>query len=339
MKSHLPPGMNLFPLLFFLCLSPLALVILFAVLLNTPYQGGEGGGHIVEVPEGASARRVIALLQGEGIIRYSLPARLYLALSMEENRIHSGEYKFEMPVTTARVIRQLLDGKVFLRQVTFPEGARGEEIIATLVEAGIGEPQSLREAFRDPGLIRDLGPGAVDLEGFLFPDTYRFSRSAPPEEIFGAMVRRFREVWDRVVQLECVAGEIDPLAAVTMASLIEKETGREEERAIISGVFHNRLRRGMLLQCDPTVIYGLLREGSYTGRLTRADLISSTPYNTYTNRGLPPGPIANPGERSIQAALCPGDSDYIYFVSMNTGRHHFSRTLVEHQAAVRRYQQ
>jgi UPF0755 protein len=339
MKSFRIPKPGPFPVLFALCLVPPAVVVLFAILLNTPFDGTGGEERILEIPEGASASRVIRFLREEGIIRFAWPARVYLAMTLEANRIHAGEYLFHPPETTAVVIRRLLEGDVYLRQVTIPEGARLQEVVDVFVEAGMADRDRLEAAVAEPERIRDLDPDAVDLEGYLFPDTYRFPRRTAAPEIVAAMVRRFREVWESVRAAPCAAGEVDVRDTVAMASLIEKETGQEEERPIISAVFHNRLRLGMPLQCDPTVIYGLLREGRFNGRLTRADLETPTPYNTYTRRGLPPGPIANPGEESLRAALCPGDSDYIYFVSMNTGRHFFSRTLKEHQEAVRKYQQ
>jgi UPF0755 protein len=339
MKLFRMPNPGPFPVLFALCLVPPALVVLFAILLNSPFDGTGGEERILEIPEGASASRVIRFLRDEGVIRFSWPARVYLAMTLEANRIHAGEYRFRPPETTAVVIRRLLEGDVYLHQVTIPEGARLQEVVDAFVEAGIVERDRLEKAVAAPEWIRELDPDADDLEGYLFPDTYRFPRGTAAPEIVSAMIRRFREVWDSVRAASCVDGEVAVRDTVAMASLIEKETGQEEERPIISSVFHNRLRLGMPLQCDPTVIYGLLREGRFSGRLTRADLETPTPYNTYTRRGLPPGPIANPGEESLRAALCPGDSDYIYFVSMNTGRHFFSRTLKEHQEAVRKYQQ
>jgi UPF0755 protein len=328
-----------FPVLFALCLVPPALVVLFALLLNAPFDGTGGEAKIVEIPEGTSAARVIRLLRDEGVLRFGLPARIYLAMTLEANRIHAGEYRFQPPQTTAGVIRRLLQGDVHLRQFTIPEGARIDEVVEAVVAAGIVEREPFQAAVTDTGPIRDLDPAATDLEGYLFPDTYRFPRNTAATEIVAAMVARFRHVWDRIAAEDCAGGDADVRDTVILASLVERETGQDEERPIISAVFHNRLRLGMPLQCDPTVIYGLVREGRYEGRLSRTDLESSTPYNTYVHRGLPPGPIANPGEKSLHAALCPGDSDYIYFVSMNTGRHHFSRTLEEHQRAVRRYQQ
>ena len=327
-----------FALLYLLCLVPVTAVLLFALQLNTPHGDPDDPPRLVEIPEGAPAARVVTRLHDEGVIGGRWPARLYLALSLEAERIHAGEYRFEGGITTAAAIRRLLDGRVHLRQVTIPEGARADEVADALAAAGITERDPFLAAVADPASIADLAPAAPDLEGFLFPDTYRFPKQTPAAEVVAAMVRRFRAVWETVAVEECAGRLDDPLATVSLASLIEKETGQAEERDLISAVFHNRLQMGMPLQCDPTVIYGLVREGAYQGRLSRADLAHPSPYNTYVHRGLPPGPIANPGAESLRAARCPGDNDFIYFVSMNTGRHHFSRTLREHQAAVQKYQ-
>ncbi|MBI4161040.1 MAG: endolytic transglycosylase MltG, partial [Acidobacteria bacterium] len=272
------PRPGLFPLLYLICLAPPSLVVWFTLLLTTP--GMSAGDRILEIPEGSSATSVVDSLHAAGVLRHRLPARVYLALSREGGRIHAGEYRFGPRDSTVGVIRRLVAGDVYQRPVTIPEGARAEEVVEALVAAGIGEAGPLRAAVSDPAPVRDLDPAAADLEGYLFPDTYQFPRGTPPAEIFGAMVRRFREAWGQVAAAGCAPRGLDVREAVILASLIEKETGRDEERPVVSAVFHNRLRIGMPLQCDPTVIYGLQRRGTYGGRLTRSDLTSPTPYNT-----------------------------------------------------------
>jgi UPF0755 protein len=198
-------------------------------------------------------------------------------------------------------------------------------------------------AARSPALVANLAPGAPSLEGFLFPATYQFPRHQPGEKIAEVMVRRFREAWAQSVRAHAADGggakRLGPLGVVTLASLVEKETGVPEERALVASVFANRLHAGMPLDCDPTVIYALILAGRYNGRLLLPDLRVDSPYNTYRRRGLPPGPIANPGEASLRAALDPAPEKWLYFVATGDGGHVFSRTLAEHNRNVARYRQ
>ena len=193
-------------------------------------------------------------------------------------------------------------------------------------------------ASSEPEGIQDLDPQADDLEGYLFPDTYQFPAGLPEVEMLGEMVARFREVFGPVERARAAELDLSVREVITLASLVEEETAEPEERSVVSSVFHNRLARGMLMQCDPTVIYALRREGIYEGRLTRSNLRFDSPYNTYLYPGLPPGPIASPGGEAIQAALRPSDTEFLFFVSMNDGTHHFSTNLGDHRRAVNRYQ-
>jgi UPF0755 protein len=223
--------------------------------------------------------------------------------------------------------------------VTVPEGLTGmeiEEVLKAQLTAGGG---SFREAFLKTGLISDWDPAARDLEGYLFPDTYRLPRKATAADIVTAMVARFRTVFDDARRARAAELGLSVRDAVTLASLIEEETSLEKERALVSAVFHNRLRIGMKLECDPTVIYALKLEGRYTGRLLLRDLKFPSAYNTYLHSGLPPGPISNPGEPSLHAALHPAPEKYLYFVSRNDGSHRFSLTFAEHLEAVREYRE
>jgi peptidoglycan lytic transglycosylase G len=314
------------------------LVATWLVLSLRPYRGYEGEERIVEVPQGAGGGVVASRLADAGVIRSPGFFRLLVRVTGAAGRLHAGEYRFAGPLSPLAVRHRLVSGDVLLHPVTIPEGLRMDQVFEILVLAGFGVLDEFREVAGDGKLIHDLDPDASDLEGYLYPDTYRLPRTIPEADIIRGMVERFRSVYgpeehERARELDLSLREV-----VTLASLVEKEAGEVEERPLVSSVFHNRLRRGMLLQCDPTVIFALIREDAYPGRLTRAGLEFDSPYNTYLYPGLPPGPIASPGYESLQAVLHPAESDYLYFVSMNTGRHHFSESLDEHRRAVNRYQ-
>ena len=324
-----------------LLLSTAGLAMLLATWLALslrPYRGYEGEERIVEIPHGAGGGVVASRLADAGVIRSPGFFRLLVRVTGAAGRLHAGEYRFAGPLSPLAVRHRLVSGDVLLHPVTIPEGLRMEQVFEILVSAGFGALDEFREVAGDGELIHDLDPDASDLEGYLYPDTYRLPRTIPEADIIRGMVERFRSTYgpeehERARELDLSLREV-----VTLASLVEKEAGEVEERPLVSSVFHNRLHRGMLLQCDPTVIFALIREDAYPGRLTRAGLEFDSPYNTYLYPGLPPGPIASPGDESLQAVLHPAESDYLYFVSMNTGRHHFSKSLDEHRRAVNRYQ-
>lgn len=251
--------------------------------------------------------------------------------------LQAGEYFFDRPATPMEVFRKLAAGRVFVHVVTVPEGKTMNEIAELMEREGITSRKAFLAAASDASPVRDLAPKARNLEGFLFPATYQFPRRVTPERIVEAMVKRFREVWGRMQKEQGAADGRSVAAMVTLASLVEKETRVAEERPLVAGVFHNRLKRGMALQCDPTVIYALELANKHDGSLSGEDLQFKSPYNTYRNAGLPPGPIANPGEASLRAALHPSGGDYLYFVSDAQGGHVFSRTLEEHNGNVARY--
>jgi UPF0755 protein len=221
--------------------------------------------------------------------------------------------------------------------VTFPEGLTLVEVAARLEQAGFGTAVEFEAVFEQPDLVRDLDDRAEDLEGYLFPDTYHFPKGESPDRVARAMVQRFREVTGEGYAAEAEAVGLDLRGAVVLASLIERETSLPEERARVARVFHNRLARGMRLECDPTVIYALARSGRHVERLSRDDLAFESPWNTYVVRGLPAGPIANPGLASLRAAVHPAEGDEIYFVAAPDGGHRFSSTLEEHLKAVREW--
>jgi UPF0755 protein len=320
-----------------------AVVLLAAALAGAggevlvPYRGFVAPVDL-EIPAGADAAQVSTRLGEAGVIRSPAIFRMMIRLSGTARRLQAGEYRFQEAASALGVLRRLLRGDVLLHRVTIPEGLRREETIAILVAAGLGDEAALEAAARDPAPIADLDPRAPDLEGYLFPDTYHLPRGAPPRVLLATMVDRFREVFGPAERRRAAELRLSVREAVTLASLVEKEAALADERPLVAAVFHNRLRRGMLLQCDPTVIYALVRRGGYDGRLTREALRVDSPYNTYLHAGLPPGPIASPGAAALRATLHPADAGYLYFVARNDGSHHFSTGLQEHERAVDRYQ-
>lgn len=307
-----------------------------AAALYLPFQGFPREGVFVNVPRGASRRAIARLLAENGVVRSRIA---FEALCRWHSRrtLQAGEYFFDHPVTASEVFGTLAVGRVFEKAVTVPEGSTMFGIADLLEREGFLRREAFLEAAHDPTLIRDLASGAKSLEGFLFPATYKFPRHPAPQDVVNAMVRRFRETWQAVSAGVREPTDFSVAEVVTLASLVERETPEADERPIIAGVFLNRLRLRRPLQCDPTVIYALERAGRYNGSLDSGDLNFDSPYNTYRRPGLPPGPIANPGEASLRAALGPPRVEYLYFVANAQGGHFFSKTLKEHNHNVARY--
>jgi UPF0755 protein len=289
---------------------------------------------VVLVPPGASFRAIATQLERAGMLRHPTLLAIWARWYGLDRRVHSGEYRIDRAMSPLEILDLLQRPHSALHRVTIPEGYTARQITAVLEREGFGGRDLFRCVMRDPELLRALDLPATGVEGFLFPDTYAFTWATEPEEIVRTMVMRFRDQSQPLMAQRIAAG-MSEMEMVTLASVIEKETGRGDERPMISGVFHNRLRIGMPLQSDPTVIYGLDR---FDGNLTRADLQSTSRYNTYQRAGLPPGPIANPGRAALEAAITPARTDALYFVSRNDGSHEFSVTLQEHNRAVQRYQ-
>ncbi len=290
--------------------------------------------HVAVLP-GTSFNEVASLLEKEGIIAGVKRFRLLAWLKGIEKQVKAGDYIFRTAMSSTEVLDTLVTGSYKTISVTIPEGFTVVQIASILQEKGLGESKTFLRLSSDPDFVRSLGIEGVSLEGFLFPDTYLFSKGMKEERILQKMVDRFNQVYkeeykDRAAELGLSRKEV-----ITLASIIEKETSDPSERYMIAAVFHNRLKKGMPLQSDPTVIYGIK---NFNGNLTAGDLRKKTPYNTYLIKGLPPRPIANPGEESIRAALYPPPFNYLYFVSKNNGTHYFSTTLAEHNRAVDRYQ-
>lgn len=292
---------------------------------------------LFEVGQGTTARGVLESLRERSFVRAALPLRLACRLFYPEETFKAGEYMLSPALAPKELLFRVFGGRVHLRPVTVPEGLTGAEMAELLRPGDAAGAEAFRRAFADPSPIADWDPRARDLEGYLFPETYRLPRSASEADLVAAMVDGFRRVFDEDRRRRAAALGLSVRDAVTLASLIEEETAVPEERRLVSAVFHNRLRIGMKLDCDPTVAYALKREGRYTGRLLIRDLAFPSPYNTYLHAGLPPGPISNPGLACLDAALDPAPEKVLYFVAQGDGSHYFSRTLGEHNDAVRRY--
>jgi len=302
-----------------------------AWMVVTPY--GPESETFVEVAQGSSTARIGQQLEAAGIVRsrYAFDLLRY----WKRGTLRAGEYRFDHPAPATEVYTRIVRGDVFTRAVTIPEGSSVFEIAARLEQAGFAAQQDfLDAAVKQVGLVADLDPGARSLEGYLFPDTYNFPRNFGPEQICEAMVRRFRVVAGQLG----LKGNVHRV--VTMASLIERETAVDAERPLVASVFANRLAKKMPLMTDPAVIYGLELQGRWRGVLYQSDMNRNTPYNTYLHAGLPPGPVANPGVKSLRAAMEPAQTDYLYFVAAGSnpqGHSLFSRTLDEQNRNVAGY--
>jgi UPF0755 protein len=303
---------------------------------HTPF--GASSEQFIDIPAGTGPNSIGDRLIAQGIVRDRMTFRVALWLTGDARRLQAGEYRFDRPMTAVEVISKIARGEVHVVPITFREGLTIAEMAAVFEAAGFGTAADFVTASRDASPVRDLDPDASNLEGYLFPDTYSLARGTTAERTVRAMVNRFREVLTPDIQAAAKARGLSVRQLVTLASLVEKETARPDERPLVSAVYNNRLRINMPLQCDPTVIYALQLAGQYDGNIRRADLQFDSPYNTYRYPGLPPGPIAAPGQGSIEAAAKPADADFLYFVSRNDGSHEFARTLTEHNRNVQRYQ-
>jgi len=306
--------------------------------LETPHQGSEGADVFVEIAPGDSTRAIAGRLAEAGVVREAWIFRVAVWWGSYDRTLQAGEYRFDRPMTPMEVADKIARGQVYLRPITFPEGLTVDEMARLFEGAGFGPAGSFRTAAGRAELIVDLDPEASDLEGYLFPETYALPRDADAADLVEQMVAQFRRAFDEDLREEARRRGLSVREVVTLASIVQKETGHVDERALVSAVYNNRLRFGMPLQCDPTVIYALQQAGVYNGNLTRKSLEFDSPYNTYRYAGLPPGPIAAPGRAWLEAALRPADVDYLYFVSRNDGSHEFASSLAQHNRNVRRYQ-
>ncbi len=302
-----------------------------AWLVLTPY--GPETETFVEIEPGSSAAAIGQKLEAAGVVRSQFA--FDLLRWVKRGRLLAGEYRFDHPAPLTEVYARIRRGDVYTVSLTIPEGANVFDIAARVESAGLGtRDEFLKAAIQETGLVADLDPEAKSLEGYLFPETYRFARNVKPSQMVAAMVRRFRVVAEQLGLKE------DVHLVVTLASLIERETAVDEERPLVASVFVNRLKKNMPLMTDPAVIYGLEREERWRGTLYANDLTHNTAYNTYLHPGLPPGPIANPGIHSLRAAMDPANTDYLYFVAAGAnaqGHSMFESTLDEHNRDVAIY--
>ena len=308
--------------------------------IHEPYLGFDSTEQFVEIPAGTPSGDIGRRLVDAGVIRDRMSFRAALWWTGRSRSLQAGEYRFDHAVSPVEVVEQLAHGDVYARRITFPEGLTIQQMAEVYESQHFGSAKSFIEAAQQVALVRDLDPLAIDLEGYLFPDTYTVHRKTPAPELLETMVNRFRDTYSDLLR----AGEqraeqpLTPRQVVTLASLVEKETANAGERPLVAAVYRNRLRIGMPMQADPTVVYLLQKAGRYSGNITRQDLAIDSRYNTYRYPGLPPGPIAAPGRASLSAALTPGTVSYLYFVSRNDGSHVFADTLAQHNRNVREFQ-
>jgi len=292
----------------------------------------------VEVPTGAGPALIGERLVAAGVVRDPLTFRGAVLMSGNARDLKAGEYRFDRPMSAMEVVDKIARGDVYRRLITFREGLTMAEMAKVYEDGGHGKAADFVKAAADAAAIRDLDPTATDLEGYLFPETYTLRRDTPPAALVEQMVDLFRKVFTPELREAVKVQNLTVREAVTVASLVEKETAVAAERPMVAAVYLNRRRIGMPMQADPTVIYALARAGRYTGNIRRDDLQFDSPYNTYRYPGLPPGPIAAPGKASLEAVANPAAVDYLYFVSKNDGSHVFARTLDEHNRNVQQWQ-
>jgi UPF0755 protein len=306
-------------------------VAYLGISLMAPYEGF-GQETFVDLPKGTSTQQMAALLEDAHVIRHSWA--FWMARAMRRSAtLQAGEYRFTKQASVLAVFDRIARGDIFYYELTVPEGKNIFDVAAAAERLGLFPAAQFLVAARNPALIRDLDPEAPTLEGYLFPNTYRLSRHTAPDQLCRVMTSKFREVW------HSLQTDAPVHRTVTLASLVEKEGKLADERPVIASVFLRRLAIGMKLDCDPTTIYAALLRGNYHGVIHRSDLENRDSYNTYQHAGLPPGPIANPGEASLRAVLRPAGADYLYFVLRpdGSGGHSFSSNLADQQAAVARY--
>jgi len=306
--------------------------------LHEPYKGYTAAEQFVDIPSGAGSADIGRRLVDAGVVQNLLVFRAAMWRSGRARSLKAGEYRFTEAMSAAQVVDKLARGDVHVRRLTFPEGLTILDMAKIYEARGVGRSADFVKAASDASSVKDLDPQAPDLEGYLYPETYAIPRGTPPSKLVDLMVARFRAAYSSDLQARARSQGLTTRQVVTIASLVEKEAAQEDERRLIAAVYRNRLRIGMGLQADPTVIYSLQKAGRYDGNIRREDLEINSPYNTYKYPGLPPGPIASPRKASLEAALDPADVRYIYFVSRNDGSHAFATTLAEHNRNVRQFQ-
>ena len=299
-----------------------------------PYRGYTAPEVFVDVAPGSSTSAIGTRLVEAGVVRDRRTFQVALWISGRSRSLRAGEYRFEAPMHALDVIDKIARGDVYRRRLTFREGLTIPEMAQVFEERGFGAAADFLKAAENAALIQELDPEARDLEGYLFPETYALPRGTTAAAVVGQMVDAFKTALTPELRANAATAGLSIRQLVTLASLVEKETGTPSERPLVAAVYSNRRKIGMGMQADPTVIYALQKAGKYTGNLRRDDLQFDSPYNTYRYPGLPPGPIAAPGKASLEAAAKPAEVDYLYFVSKNDGSHAFASTLDEHNRNV-----
>ncbi len=306
--------------------------------VREPFQGYTTAEQFVDIPNGAGPVGIGQRLVDAGVVRDSWTFRAAVLIRGRARELQAGEYRFAAPLAALSVVDKVARGDVHQRLLTFREGLTIAEMAAVFEQKGFGSGSAFITAAAQASLIHDLDPAARDLEGYLFPETYALPRGTPATDLVGQMVAAFKKAFADDLRAAGDAGGLSVRQAVTLASLVEKETGSPDERPVVAAVYRNRMRVRMGMQADPTVIYALQKAGQYDGNLSREDLRFDSPYNTYRYAGLPPGPIASPGRASLEAAVRPARVDSLYFVSKNDGTHVFASSLAEHNQNVRTWQ-
>jgi UPF0755 protein len=306
-------------------------------LINRLHHPGVGAGPtdiVLYIPPGTSTDSIFRRLAGEGVVGDARLAEIYYRLHLGATPLQAGEYRFRRPMDIDDVIGRMRRGDVLQHTIIVPDGLTAEETFRLFLDRGIGTPDAFRAALAETDLLPGLAQGAPDLEGFLFPESYQVTRSTTARQVVGGMVGQFRRNFGPELRDRARALGLSLREAVTLASIVQKETGLSREASTVAGFYWNRLTRGMRLQADPTVAYALKRDGKWTGVLHRSDYNFESPYNTYLYEGLPPGPICNPGMASLAAAVEPARTDFLYFVADANGGHTFSRTFEQHLQAI-----
>lgn len=334
-ESHLWRRLWQISLAFVLFVGVPALVFVGAVLRPIQPDLVVADGVIVTVKSGQSVAQISQVLVDNGVIADAMIFRLLARVKGEARNIQAGIYRVQGAKSSLDILQILVDGKVELVQCTLPEGMTAVEVVEFCAQSGLGDKVRYHTLLKDESFRQQMDIKASSLEGYLFPETYRFAPGSSERTILQVMVRQTQQHLTEPLLAAAKKRGLNEYQLLILASIIQKEAGNEQEMSRISAVFHNRLKRGMMLQADPTVIYGIK---DFNGNLTRKDLRTSSPYNTYMMRGLPAGPIANSGLAALRAAAYPEEGNYLYFVATGKGGHYFSRTLKEHNQAVRRYQ-
>lgn len=304
--------------------------------VRTPYKGYTDARRDVEIRRGLRTSAILKQLQREGVLRDEWIPLVYMQLLRSRDSLKAGVYRFDAPLAPVDVIDKLVRGDVILSTITIREGLDRFAVAKIFAAEGLGTEEEWKSATGEGDLVRDIAPDATSLEGYLFPDTYKFDPGTSAETIVKAMVANFRKHWGNEIAL--ITTGLTPHQTVTLASIVETEAQLPQERPIVASVYLNRVHRRMLLGADPTVIYALKLAGRWDGNIRKDDLQIDSPYNTYRKPGLPPGPIASPGLASLRAAAAPASTPYLYFVARNDGSHVFSLNIDEHNRNVEKFQ-